>query len=176
MVSFFLILPSSWLDSAHYFSDQQEIWHFFLSFLLNLLFLSYLFLSFQIFFFLRVINLFALAMIVHQLFSNLFEFGLIMVSTSNRAPRNLYKNGLQRELFLPFIDLLEKKCHVHHVLARTDYRLGGTKIEDSFLHPLVWQHLQLDTLGVYFFFFIVANVQLFRPRLLKKLLKKYFPL
>jgi cell division protein ZapE len=63
------------------------------------------------------------AMILGRLFKHLFDQGVVVVSTSNVAPDELYKNGLNRELFLPFIALIEENMTVHRLSARTDFRL-----------------------------------------------------
>jgi len=63
------------------------------------------------------------AMLVGRLFEQLFERGVTLVATSNRAPRDLYKNGLNRQLFLPFIDLIEQRVDVLELAAARDYRL-----------------------------------------------------
>lgn len=63
------------------------------------------------------------AVIVHQLFRRLFAHGVVLVATSNRAPEQLYTNGIQRELFLPLIPLLHERCHVHEMGVTIDYRL-----------------------------------------------------
>jgi len=70
-----------------------------------------------------VINNSADAMILSRLFSQLLEQGVTVITTSNRPPRDLYKHGLNRELFLPFIDLIERELDVVALNGPTDYRL-----------------------------------------------------
>ena len=62
------------------------------------------------------------AMIVGRLFEKLFAAGIVVVTTSNRAPSELYKNGINRQLFLPFIQLIEEKLVLHEMVSPTDYR------------------------------------------------------
>ncbi|KAE9602370.1 hypothetical protein Lal_00049872 [Lupinus albus] len=62
------------------------------------------------------------ALILNRLFRHLFSKGIILVSTSNRAPDNLYEGGLQRDLFLPFIAALKERCVVHEIGSSVDYR------------------------------------------------------
>ncbi|MCR6733546.1 MAG: cell division protein ZapE [Afipia sp.] len=63
------------------------------------------------------------AMILGRLFSRLFELGTVVVATSNVAPDDLYKGGLNRALFLPFIAQLKDRMDVLRLDARTDFRL-----------------------------------------------------
>jgi len=62
------------------------------------------------------------AVIMRRLFSFLFEKGVVVLATSNRPPEDLYLNGLNRELFVPFIPVLKTQCFVHNMDSATDYR------------------------------------------------------
>jgi len=67
------------------------------------------------------------AIILKQIFSVLFERGAVVVATSNRPPEDLYLNGLNRSLFLPFIPMLKDFCEVHPIGAEVDYRMISTQ-------------------------------------------------
>lgn len=76
------------------------------------------------------------AMILGRLFTRLFEKGVVMVATSNVMPDRLYWDGLNRALFLPFIELLKTYVDVVRLSSATDYRLEKTDLERSYLTPL----------------------------------------
>jgi cell division protein ZapE len=72
------------------------------------------------------------AMILARLFRALFDRGVVLVATSNLAPENLYRDGLNRALFLPFIAMLQAHVEVARLDARTDFRL------EKLAHAPVW--------------------------------------
>jgi cell division protein ZapE len=76
------------------------------------------------------------AMIVGRLFEGLLAHGTVIVTTSNLAPDQLYRNGLNRQLFLPFIKLIGERLDVVSLDSPTDYRLGRVKAHETFLTPL----------------------------------------
>ena len=63
------------------------------------------------------------AMVMRRLFENLWLKGMVIVATSNRSPDDLYKNGIQRDLFVPFIGELQQFCDVEHITSEIDYRM-----------------------------------------------------
>lgn len=76
------------------------------------------------------------AMLLGRLFESYFERGGTLVVTSNRHPTDLYKDGINRELFLPFIELIQKILKVHEVKAAEDYRLAGLQKHGLYFTPL----------------------------------------
>jgi cell division protein ZapE len=76
------------------------------------------------------------AMILARLFEQLFQRGVILVTTSNTEPSNLYRDGLQRARFLPAIALLQRHCAVLHLQSPNDYRLRSLTQAPTYHHPL----------------------------------------
>lgn len=75
------------------------------------------------------------AMIVGRLFEKLFAAGVVIVTTSNRPPSDLYRNGLNRALFLPFIAMLEDRLQVVELESPTDYRQHRLQGAQVYFHP-----------------------------------------
>jgi cell division protein ZapE len=76
------------------------------------------------------------AMILGRLFEALFARGVTLVATSNRAPDQLYKDGLNRQLFLPTIALIEARLQVVRVAGPQDHRLGRLRAARTWFAPL----------------------------------------
>ena len=83
----------------------------------------------------HVVNI-ADAMILSRLFQKLFERGVVVIATSNTSPQELYKNGLQRDRFLPFIDLICDHLDVFDIDTGIDFRLDRLKGQPVYYSPL----------------------------------------
>lgn len=75
------------------------------------------------------------AMIVGRLFQRIMDAGVTIVTTSNREPDALYKDGLNRALFLPFIELLKQRMAVHELISPRDYRQNRLKDAQTYFCP-----------------------------------------
>ncbi len=76
------------------------------------------------------------AMILGRLFKGLFAEGVVMVATSNRHPDELYKNGLNRQLFEPFIDMIKAQLFLYELDSGRDYRLERLEAAPVYYAPL----------------------------------------
>jgi cell division protein ZapE len=76
------------------------------------------------------------AMILGRLFEQLFARGVTVTATSNRQPDELYKNGLNRQLFLPFIEMLKHRMQVVEVAGAHDYRLDRLRAAGTWFSPM----------------------------------------
>ncbi|HWA45374.1 MAG TPA: cell division protein ZapE [Hypericibacter adhaerens] len=76
------------------------------------------------------------AMLLGRLFEALFQKGVVVVATSNTAPADLYRGGLQRDRFLPFIALITEQLDLIELDGPTDYRLLRMKGRPLYFHPL----------------------------------------
>ena len=85
------------------------------------------------------------AMILARLFETLFGEGITVIATSNRKPDDLYKDGLQRDRFLPFIDLIKERLEILELGGEHDYRLDRLRNFDVYLTPSgAWANAKLD--------------------------------
>jgi len=76
------------------------------------------------------------AMILSRLFDALWDEGVIVVATSNRPPEGLYKNGLNRPLFEPFIERMPEFLIIHEFAGKTDHRLRQLEAAPVYYSPL----------------------------------------
>ena len=76
------------------------------------------------------------ALILGRLFEQLFACGVVIVATSNVAPQRLYQGGLNRQLFLPFIAMIEARLDIVELDGPLDYRLARMKGVDAYITPL----------------------------------------
>lgn len=97
------------------------------------------------------------AMVITRLFHELFNQGVVVVSTSNRIPDDLYKNGLNRHRFLPFIDRLKKTMKIVPLNGPIDYRYDRLKGTETYFHPV--NETTTNALATIFFRLTDRNIE-----------------
>lgn len=86
------------------------------------------------------------AMIVGRLFEKLLAAGVVIVTTSNRPPEDLYKDGLSRALFLPFIAMLRERLEVAEIASLNDYRQHRLTGAQVYFHPAGKAHGEINAI------------------------------
>jgi len=76
------------------------------------------------------------AMILGRLFKKIFEKKISVIFSSNIQIDNLYKDGLQRDQFMPFLKILKENCYEQELLINEDYRINNKKVLNRFLYPI----------------------------------------
>jgi predicted ATPase len=76
------------------------------------------------------------AMILGRLFKKIFEKKICVIFSSNIRIDNLYKDGLQRDQFMPFLKILKENCYEQELLINEDYRINNKKVLNRFLYPI----------------------------------------
>ena len=76
------------------------------------------------------------AMILGRLFKKIFEKKIRVIFSSNIRIDNLYKDGLQRDQFMPFLKILKENCYEQELLINEDYRINNKKVLNRFLYPI----------------------------------------
>ncbi len=97
------------------------------------------------------------AMVIARLFGEMLDRGVVVIATSNRIPNDLYKDGLNRPLFMPFINRIEQDFDVVPLDGPTDYRLNRMQGLQTYYHPV--DQVSTDALSAAFFRLTDRNVE-----------------